>query len=152
MRHKCGYRTLGRSSSHRRALLRNMATALVLAEHCETTVAKAKELRPVVEKLITLSKLDSLVTRRQAYSYLMDKGAVRKLFVELGPRYKSRPGGYARITRTRRRDGDAAEMAVIELIKDAQNASKGKAPKKRGSAARTGSATGKSEVGAAATA
>lgn len=125
MRHGKGLRQLSRSTSHRRALLRNMATSLIKFERFETTVQKAKEIRPVVERLITLGKNDTLAARRQAYSYLMDKAVVHKLFAEIGPRCKSRNGGYTRIVRTRFRNGDAAQLAVIELVD--------KAPTKGGS-------------------
>lgn len=116
MRHGKGLRQLSRSTSHRRALLRNMATSLIKYEHFETTVQKAKELRPVVERLITLGKNDTVAARRQAYSYLMDKAVVHKLFAEVGPRCKNRNGGYTRIVRTRFRNGDAAQLAILELV------------------------------------
>jgi large subunit ribosomal protein L17 len=116
MRHRNGQRQLSRSTSHRRALLRNMATSFIKFERFETTVQKAKELRPVVERLITLGKVDSLAARRQAYGYLTEKSVVHKLFAEVGPRCSARNGGYTRIVRTRFRHGDAAEMAVIELV------------------------------------
>ena len=93
-----------------------MATSFIKYERFETTVPKAKELRPVVERLITLGKNDTLAARRQAYSYLMDKAVVHKLFADVGPRCASRNGGYTRIVRTRVRPGDAAELAVIELV------------------------------------
>jgi len=116
MRHGKGLRQLSRSTSHRRALLRNLATSFIKHERFETTVEKAKELRPVVERLITLGKDDNVHSRRQAYSYLMDKTVVHKLFTDIGVRVKSRNGGYTRIVRTRYRNGDAAQMAVIELV------------------------------------
>lgn len=116
MRHGKGLRQLSRSTSHRRALLRNLATSFIKYERFETTVEKAKELRPVVERLITLGKDDNVHSRRQAYSYLMDKVVVHKLFTDIGVRVKSRNGGYTRIVRTRFRNGDAAQMAVIELV------------------------------------
>ena len=116
MRHGKGLRQLSRNTSHRRALLRNLATSFFKYESFETTVPKAKELRPVVERLITLGKNDTLAARRQAYSYLMDKAVVHKLFAEIGPRCSTRNGGYTRIVRTRVRHGDAAEMAIIELV------------------------------------
>jgi large subunit ribosomal protein L17 len=93
-----------------------MATSFIKHERFETTVPKAKELRPVVERLITLGKNDTLPARRQAYSYLMDKAVVHKLFADVGPRCASRNGGYTRIVRTRVRPGDAAELAIIELV------------------------------------
>lgn len=99
-------------------MFRNMATALLLHEKCETTVEKAKDLRRVVEKLITLAGSDTLHARRQAYSYLQDKAVVHKLFAEVGPRFRTRPGGYTRVVRSRTRAGDAADLAVIELVSE----------------------------------
>ena len=133
MRHGKGLRQLSRSTSHRRALLRNMATSFFKYERFETTVPKAKELRPVVERLITLGKNDTLAARRQAYGYLTDKAIVHKLFADVGPRCKERNGGYTRIVRTRYRNGDAAEMAVIELV---DRAGAAPAAKKEGGAAK----------------
>ena len=127
MRHGKGLRQLSRSTSHRRALLRNLATSFIKHERYETTVQKAKEIRPVVERLITLGKNDTLAARRQAYSYLTDKAVVHKLFTDVGPRCASRNGGYTRIVRTRFRNGDAAQLAVIELV---DRATTGKAEKK----------------------
>jgi len=116
MRHGKTLRKLSRNASHRRALLRNLATSFIKHERFETTVQKAKELRPVVEKLITLGRSDTLDARRQAYSYLTSKAVVHKLFADVGPRCKDRKGGYTRIVRTRTRPGDAADLAVIELV------------------------------------
>ena len=116
MRHGCKLRKFSRNWAHRRALLRNMATSFFQYGSFETTVEKAKELRPVVEKLITNAKTDDLVRRRKAYSYLMDKAIVHKLFADIGPKYAARNGGYTRVVRTRVRHGDAAEMAVIQLV------------------------------------
>jgi large subunit ribosomal protein L17 len=96
-----------------------MATSFIKYESFETTVEKAKELRPVVERLITLGKNDTLAARRQAYSYLTDKAIVHKLFADVGPRCAGRNGGYTRIIRTRYRNGDAAQMAVIQLVDQA---------------------------------
>ena len=96
--------------------MRNLATSFFKYERFETTVPKAKELRPVVERLVTLAKNDTLAARRQAYSYILDKAVVHKLFTEIGPRNATRNGGYTRIVRTRVRPGDAAELAVIELV------------------------------------
>jgi large subunit ribosomal protein L17 len=127
MRHGKGLRKLSRNISHRKALLRNLATSFFKHERFETTVPKAKELRPVVERLVTLAKNDTLAGRRQAYSYLLDKAVVHKLFTEIGPRNATRNGGYTRIVRTRVRPGDAAELAVIELVDKA--AAKGAATK-----------------------
>jgi len=112
--------------------LRNLATSFFKHERFETTVPKAKELRPVVERLVTLGKSDTLAARRQAYSYLMDKAVVHKLFTDIGPRNATRNGGYTRIVRTRVRPGDAAEMAVIELVDKAEAKSASKeAPAKK---------------------
>lgn len=116
MRHGNAFRKFQKSRSHQRAMFRNMATSLFLHERCETTVEKAKELRRVAEKLITLGRKDSLHARRQAYSFIMDKDVVHKLFTDIGPRFKNRPGGYTRIVRTRFRKGDAAELALISLL------------------------------------
>lgn len=116
MRHGKALRQLSRNTSHRRALLRNMATSFFEVESFETTLPKAKELRPIVERLITLGKNDTLSSRRQAYSYLLSKAVVAKLFTDIGPRCSARNGGYTRIVRTRVRPGDAAEMAIIELV------------------------------------
>ena len=116
MRHNVAFRKFARTQGHRRALLRNMATALIIYGHYETTVQKAKDLRGVVERLITKARVDTVASRRRASAYLMTNEAVKKLFVEIAPGYKSRPGGYTRVLRTRRRAGDAAEMACIELI------------------------------------
>lgn len=132
MRHGKGLRKLSRDISHRRALLRNMATSFFKYERFETTVPKAKELRPVVEKLVTLAKNDTLAARRQAYSYLLDKVVVHKLFADIGPRNATRNGGYTRIVRTRVRPGDAAEMAIIELVdKAAAKSASAEAPAKK---------------------
>lgn len=116
MRHKVAQKKLGRSTPHRRAMLRNMTTDFFRHGRCETTLPKAKALRPVAEKLITLAKSDSLMARRKAYGYLMDKAVVHKLFAEIAPAYKTRPGGYTRILKTGIRAGDAADMAIIELV------------------------------------
>ncbi len=124
MRHKIAGRKLNRTTSHRRALFRNMATALLKHEQITTTLPKAKELRPVVEKLITMGKTDSLASRRRAYSYLQDDAVVAKLYTTIGPRYAERKGGYTRVLRAGMRYGDAADMAVIELV-DRDPAAKG---------------------------
>ena len=118
MRHQKALRKFSRTPAHRRALFRNLATSLLLHEKIETTLAKAKDLRRVAEKLITLGGEDTLHRRRQAYSYLQSKSVVHKLFAEIGPRYKARPGGYTRVVRTGNRAGDAAAMAVIELVQE----------------------------------
>jgi large subunit ribosomal protein L17 len=116
MRHKVAGFKLGRTTSHRRSLLRNLATSLILEERIETTVPKAKALRPVVEKMITLGKRGDLSARRQAGSYLMTKAAVDKLFDTVSPRFGDRDGGFTRITRAGWQKGDGAEKAFIELL------------------------------------
>ena len=113
MRHKKSGRKLGRNSSHRKAMFRNMAASILKLETIRTTVPKAKELRRVVEPLITLAKEDSVANRRLAFSRLRDKEAVGKLFTDLGPRFKERPGGYLRILKMAPRPGDKAPMAII---------------------------------------
>ncbi len=116
MRHRKSGRRLGRNSSHRKAMYRNMATSLVRHETIKTTVPKAKELRRVVEPLITLAKVDGVANRRLAFNRLRDKEAVGKLFSDLGPRFKDRPGGYLRILKIGPRPGDAAPMAIVQLV------------------------------------
>ena len=116
MRHRQSGRKLNRNSSHRRAMFRNMATSLFAEELIKTTVPKAKELRRVAEPLITLAKNDSVANRRLAFARLRDRDAVTKLFNEIGPRYKTRPGGYMRILKCGYRVGDSAPMAVVELV------------------------------------
>lgn len=116
MRHRNSGRKLNRNSSHRKAMFSNMSASLFEHELIQTTVAKAKELRRVAEPLITLSKVDSVANRRLAFSRMRNKQMVGKLFNELGPRYKERPGGYIRILKTGPRTGDAAEMAIVELV------------------------------------
>lgn len=143
MRHGAGQRQLSRNSSHRRALLRNMATSLLQYERCETTVQKAKELRPVVEKLITLGRTDDLPSRRLAYGYILTKEVVHKLFADIGPRFASRNGGYTRIVRCGWRPGDAAEMAIIELVEGKSKATKTEASGKKGGAKKSAGATKK---------
>ncbi len=116
MRHGMAGRKLNRTSSHRKAMLANMANSLIKHEQIKTTLPKAKELRPYVEKLVTLGKRGDLHARRQAASKLQDDGMVKKLFDTLGPRYEDRPGGYIRIMKAGFRYGDAAPMAVIEFV------------------------------------
>ena len=116
MRHGNAFRKFQKSRSHQRAMFRNMATSLFLNERCETTVQKAKELRRIAEKLITLGRKDNIASRRLAAAYIMDKDVVKKLFSDIAPRFKTRPGGYTRVVRTRHRKGDAAEMAMISLL------------------------------------
>jgi len=116
MRHQLSGRQLSRNSSHRRALMRNMCAALIRAEAIRTTLPKAKELRRVVEPLITLGKTDSLPGRRRAFVTLRDDALVVKLFEDIGPRFKARAGGYTRILKMGPRPGDAAEMALMQLV------------------------------------
>ncbi len=116
MRHHLSGRQLSRNSSHRRALLRNMSVSLLRHETIRTTLPKAKELRRVVEPLITLAKSDGDGARRIAFSRLRDAQVVEKLFADLGPRFRSRPGGYTRILRMMPRPGDCAPMALMQLV------------------------------------
>jgi large subunit ribosomal protein L17 len=116
MRHRNAGFKLGRNTSHRRALLRNLVTSILLNDKVETTITKAKATRPIVEKMITLGKRGDVHSRRQAASYLMTPESVTRLFTTVAPRYGSRNGGYLRIVRTGQRQGDAAEMAFIELL------------------------------------
>ena len=116
MRHRKGGRKLGRSSSHRQALLRNMVTSLLDHERIRTTDAKAKELRRVAERMITLGKRGDLHARRQALSVIRSKEVTAKLFDELADRYRERPGGYTRVMKLGQRQGDAAPMSLIELL------------------------------------
>lgn len=116
MRHQKSGRKLNRTSSHREAMFKNMASSLFKHELIRTTLPKAKELRRVAEPLITLAKTDGVANRRLAFSRLRDKQAVGKLFVELGPRYRERPGGYLRILKCGFRPGDNAPMAYVELV------------------------------------
>lgn len=116
MRHRVGGSKLNRDSSARRALLRGLTTSLIMEDRIVTTVTKAKALRPQVEKMITLAKRDSLHARRQAAAYVQSPEALKKLFDKLGPRFAERPGGYTRILRLGRRQGDGAETALIEFL------------------------------------
>lgn len=116
MRHRYSGRKLNRTSSHRRAMFRNMAVSLIEHEMINTTLPKAKEFRRIAEPLITLAKEDSVANRRLAFSRLRDREAVTKLFNELGPRYQTRPGGYLRILKRGFRAGDNAPMAIVELL------------------------------------
>jgi large subunit ribosomal protein L17 len=116
MRHRNSGRQLSRNSAHRGAMFRNMAASLLRHEVIKTTVPKAKELRRVAEPLITLAKSDSVHKRRLAFSRLRDRDVVTKLFNELGPRYKERPGGYLRILKMGYRAGDSAPLALVELV------------------------------------
>lgn len=116
MRHRLGLRKLNRTSSHRLAMLRNMTVSLLKHEAIKTTVPKAKELRRVVEPIITLGKTPTLANKRLAFDRLRDRDIVVKLFAEIGPRYASRPGGYLRILKCGFRNGDNAPMAFVELV------------------------------------
>jgi large subunit ribosomal protein L17 len=116
MRHKMSGRKLGRKSQHRKAMFSNMAAALIKHEQIRTTLPKAKEMRGVVDRLITLGKSGTLHDRRRAYAFLRDDAMTAKLFETLGPRYKDRKGGYTRVLRAGIRYGDAATMAILELV------------------------------------
>src|ERR1700683_2636490 len=131
MRHQLSGRQLSRNSPHRHAMLRNMSVSLLRHETIRTTIPKAKELRRVVEPLITLGKTDSDSHRRLAFSRLRDSAMVEKLFADLGPRFRARPGGYTRILRMMPRPGDSAPMALMQLVDGpaAQEAPSKDAPK-----------------------
>ena len=131
MRHRIAGRKLGRTSEHRVAMLRNLSTALFDKERIKTTLMKAKELRPFAEKLITLSKRETLHARRLVLREIKDKTVVAKLFDTLSPRYAERPGGYTRIIKLGPRRGDNAEMAFIELVGGATDAGKPSKPPRR---------------------
>ena len=122
MRHRNGLRKLNRTSEHRQAMLRNMCNSLLLHEAIKTTVPMAKELRRVVEPLITLAKVPTVANRRLAFNRLRDRDIVTKLFNDLGPRFKLRPGGYTRILKMGFRVGDNAPMAFVELVDRAETA------------------------------
>ena len=116
MRHGHGLRKLNRTSSHRKAMLQNMMNSLIEHEAIKTTVPKAKELRRVIEPMITLAKVDTVANRRLAFNRLRDRDSVTKLFNDLGPRFNARPGGYTRILKMGFRVGDNAPMALVELV------------------------------------
>ena len=116
MRHRKTGRRLGRTSSHRKAMYRNMASSLIEHESISTTLPKAKELRRTLEPLITLAKEDDVSRRRRAFDFLRNKQAVGKLFTQIGPRFKDRPGGYLRILKKGIRNGDTAPMAIVQLV------------------------------------
>jgi len=137
MRHAKAHRRLNRTTSHRRAMLANMAGSLIEHEQIRTTLPKAKELRPVVEKLITLAKRGDLHARRLAAARLNDEAHVRKLFEVIGPRYAERSGGYTRVLKAGFRYGDMAPMAMIELV-DRDTEAKGKADRERVAAEEAG--------------
>jgi large subunit ribosomal protein L17 len=137
MRHRKATKKLGRESSHRRAMLRNMVTSLFKYEQLETTDAKAKQLRPVAEKIITLAKRGDLHARRQALAYITDKAITHRLFAELRERYLDRQGGYLRIIKKGNRRGDGAPISVIQLLPAEEGKKKGK---KKGKAPKTAGA------------
>lgn len=116
MRHGHGYRKLGRTSSHRKALLKNLSIALIASEKIETTLPKAKELQSYFEKLITKAKKDDSMAHRLVFSHLQHKDSVKKLVKEIAPKYSNKNGGYTRIIKTRMRVGDAAPMAIVKLV------------------------------------
>ena len=127
MRHGNGLRKLNRTSAHRKAMFQNMMNSLIAHEAIKTTVPKAKELRSIIEPMITLAKVDSVANRRLAFARLRDNASVAKLFNELGPRFKARPGGYTRILKMGFRVGDNAPMAFVELVERAAEAAEGAA-------------------------
>jgi large subunit ribosomal protein L17 len=139
MRHQGSYRKFSRTPAHRRAMFRNLATSLVEHERFETTIQKAKELRRVVEKLVTMALVDNVANRRLALGYLTTKESVHKLFSEIAPRFKDRKGGYTRVIRTRVRAGDAAEMGMIEFLKAEGAAATKSASSKSGAAKKASS-------------
>lgn len=136
MRHLVKGRKLGRTTAHRRALLRNLVTSFFEKERIQTTLAKAKEARPFAEKMITLAKKNTLPTRRRALAFLTKESAVTRLFNDIAPRFSERPGGYTRIVKTGLRLGDGSQMALLELIgseykkKEKKKKDKDKGPKK----------------------
>jgi large subunit ribosomal protein L17 len=140
MRHGYAHRKLGRTSSHRNAMFRNQLASLIESERIITTLPKAKELRPLAEKLITLARTDSVHARRLAAKQVPDDALIAKLFDTLGPRFSTRPGGYTRIMKLGARRGDAAEMAILELVErtapdaDAEAATPAKGGKKKAAA------------------
>lgn len=153
MRHNKAFRKFSRTPAHRRAMFRNMATSLVMHDRIETTLPKAKELRRIADKLVTLGKEDTLHRRRQAMAYLFATNrqatgnagkltAVHRLFTEIAPRYNERHGGYTRVVRTRKRDGDNAQLAVIEFVEGEVTKTAAKRKKRRVVKKRTGSVVG----------
>ncbi len=137
MRHKVGYNPLGRTSSHRKAMHRNMVTSLVIHERIRTTLAKAKAVRRTAEKMVTRAGVDSVHNRRMIGRYIKDKAALAKLFTDVGPRFKERPGGYTRILRLGQRKSDGTEMVILEFVADEvakapkAKKTKAKAPEKK---------------------
>src|SRR6202041_1242651 len=144
MRHRNSGRQLSRNASHRHAMLPNMAPSLLQHKPIRTTVPKAKELRRVVEPLITVAKVDSIAMRRLAYARLRDVAVVEKLFDDLGPRFKARAGGYTRILKMEPRPGDSADMALMQLVEEVK-AEAEKADGKKGRSKRTKKAAPEAE-------
>jgi large subunit ribosomal protein L17 len=140
MRHGNANRKLGRTSSHRNAMFRNQLASLIEAERIVTTLPKAKELRPLAEKLITLAKNDSVHARRQAARQVPDDALIAKLFDTIGPRFSTRPGGYTRIMKLGARRGDAAEMAILELVERSADKTEAKAETPAAAPAKKGGA------------
>jgi len=133
VRHRKAGRQLGRNSSHRKALLRSLITSFLAHEKIETTEAKAKEFRPLAERMITLGKRGEVNARRLVLKYVWDRKVISKLFNEISPRFSTRNGGYTRIIKTRQRFGDSAPMAVVELVEQKDVESSKKTEKKEGS-------------------
>ena len=146
MRHRKAGNQLGRNSSHRKALLRNMTTSLFKHEQIETTDTKAKALRPVAEKMITLAKRGDLHARRQALSYIQDKGVTHRLFDELKDRYLDRQGGYLRIIKQGTRKGDGAPISIVQLLPVEGGKKPGKKKARRSKVPKTGSARTEKET------
>lgn len=140
MRHGNAHRKLGRTSSHRNAMFRNQLASLIASERIVTTLPKAKELRPIAEKLITLAKNDTVHARRQAARQVPDDKLISKLFDTIGPRFSTRPGGYTRIMKLGARRGDAAEMAILELVERTEGADTPENTEKSASPAKKGGA------------
>ena len=138
MRHRKGGSKLGRNPAHRRATLRNLVTNVIERERIQTTLARARAARPLVERLITLGKRDSLHTRRQAAAFLMTPAAVKRLFDDIAPRFSERPGGYTRILRAGWRHGDNAEVAILELVGSEMKVKEKKAKKEKAEEAEGG--------------
>ena len=137
MKHRIGFNRLSRKTSHRKAMLRNMVTSLFEHERITTTKAKALELRRVAEKMITRAKVDSVHNRRMAARFIWDKGIVNKLFTEIGPRFVARNGGYCRILKIGHRQGDAADMVIIELLdREGEETAKSEKAEKKASKAK----------------
>lgn len=131
MKHRVGYNRLGRKASHRRAMMRNLATSLFRHERIRTTKARARELRRYAEKMITRAKVDSVHNRRIIAADIGDKAVLAKLFTDIGPRFANRPGGYTRILKIGFRQGDAAEMVIIELVDGEPSSDQGESKKRR---------------------